>query len=111
MLAATASPVALFALGSFLHGKFKKQDASLAVWTTAAKLLVFPLAVFLLAKIFNLSAENQSISALISTMPVAVTCFVIAEKYKLNQQLVANAIVLSTAVSIATIPLFLIWMM
>lgn len=111
MLGATASPVALFALGGFLHGKFKKQDIGCAVSATIIKLAIFPLMVLLFAKGLNLSLSGQSVSVLVSTMPAAVTGFVIAEKYNLDKQIVANAIVLSTAVSVVTISLFLFKML
>ncbi len=108
MLGATASPVALFALGAFIHGKFIQKHFGLTVLVSALKLIVFPLFVLLLTNWFSLSSIGISVSALVAAMPVAVTTFVIAEQYKLDKAFVANAILISTAVSIVTISMFLL---
>jgi len=108
MLGTTASPLALFALGGFLHGKFAPHHLSRSVLLTVVKLAVFPLLTWLFVSLMGLGADFTAISVVVASMPSAVTAFVIAEKYHLDNELVANTILLSTAVSIVTISLFLL---
>ncbi|OGM97198.1 hypothetical protein A2532_02745 [Candidatus Wolfebacteria bacterium RIFOXYD2_FULL_48_11] len=70
-------------------------------------MIVFPLVVFGIYAYFakGVSAE---IPVLLATMPVAVTTFVIAEKFKLNTALVGNAIVFATLMSFITAPIILL---
>ncbi|MCL5009241.1 MAG: AEC family transporter [Patescibacteria group bacterium] len=107
MLGATASPVALFALGGFLHGKFLRHHLSRAVWVSAVKLLAFPVFAWLFAVITGMHRDFAAMSVIAASMPSAVTAFVVAEKYHLDEELVVNSILLSTAVSLITISVFL----
>jgi predicted permease len=107
MLGATASPVALFALGGFLHGRFYQAHLRLSLLSALLKLAVFPLAMLLLCLWLGLGRQGAAASALIATMPTAVTAFVIAEKYKLDEEFVANSILLSTVLSLLSIVLWL----
>lgn len=107
MLGSTSSPIALFALGGFLYGKFLKKDLHLVAFIAAVKMIVFPLIVFGVYIFFNKGGFVE-IPVLLASMPVAVTTFVIAEKFKLNTALVGNAIVFATLLSFITAPLILL---
>jgi predicted permease len=107
MLGATASPVALFSLGAFFKGKFVRSHLKLSLIATSIKLLLFPIAMILLARWAGFDKEQIAISGLLSGMPLAVTAFVISEKYKLDQAFVANTILISAIASIVTISIFL----
>lgn len=107
MLGSTASPLALFALGGFMHGKFIRSHLSFSLASSVVKLLFFPLFMMPLAWMLYQPVDEVMVTLLVSSMPVAATAFVIAEKYKLDEKLVANAIVLSTLVSIFTVSGFL----
>ncbi len=106
-LSVTASPVALFALGGFLHGRFMASHFKTAGVAAFFKLLILPLLIGLGGAFFQVGRPALNISVLVAAMPAAVTCFVISERYKLDEQLVANAILLSTAASIFTISMLL----
>jgi len=108
MLGATASPVALFALGAFMYGKFIQSHFKLTSIIVGLKLIALPLFVLFIANWFSLSSVSLGISALSAGVPVAVTVFVIAEQYKLDLAFVGNAILLSTAASIVTLSMFLL---
>lgn len=107
MLGGTSSPVALFALGGFLYGKFLKKDLHMVMFITALKMVAFPLIVFGVYRYFY-QGGNIEIPVLLAGMPVAVTTFVIAEKFKLNTALVGNAIVFATLLSFVTAPIILL---
>ncbi|MDD5099116.1 MAG: AEC family transporter, partial [Candidatus Colwellbacteria bacterium] len=103
MLGATASPIALFVLGGFLYGKFMKKNLGLVVLSSALKIAIFPLFVAIAYACFKFG--NPNVSILMASMPVAVTTFVISEKFKLDSALVGNAVLLSTALSFIAIPI------
>mgnify|MGYP001566021250 CR=1 FL=1 len=106
MLGATASPVALFTLGEFLYGKFLKKNLELVFFVSSLKLVLFPLAVIFISFYFFKRVDFKVLT-LLSSMPVAVTTFVIAEKFHLNKDLVGNSIFISTVLSFLIIPLIL----
>lgn len=107
MLGSSSSPVALFALGGFMYGKFLKKDIAIVSFVTALKMVAFPLIVFGVYRYFYQDG-NIEIPVLLAGMPVAVTTFVIAEKFKLNTALVGNAIVFATLLSFVTAPVILL---
>ena len=107
MLGATASPLALFALGAFMHGKFMKEHARASWIVSAVKLILLPLSIFGILRLLDLPHYIVDVSALLFAMPVAVTTFVLSEKYNLEKHFNASVIVLSTALSVIVLPLLL----
>jgi len=104
MLGLTASPVALFALGGFIYGRFLKKDLGLVFLISLLKIIILPL--FIIAgSLILFSADNLKIIVLLSSMPVAATTFVIAEKFNLNKELIGNSILVSTILSFIVAPL------
>lgn len=108
ILGETASPLALFTLGVFMYRKFSKQSWLLGGFAILTKLIFLPIMVLVVSLLFGLSQEFTQVSILISAMPTAVTSFVLAEKYYLNEELTADVILVSTLLSITTIPI-VIW--
>lgn len=103
LLGATASPTALFILGAFLYGKFLKKDLHLVVFSVILKMIVFPILV-LMTYFYIYKPFTLKVPFILSAMPVAVTAFVIAEKFDLDSDLIGNSILISTAVSFVLIP-------
>lgn len=108
MLGSTSSPVALFALGGFLYGKFLKKDLHMVAFITALKMFAFPLVVLGVYAFAGRGVSAAEIPVLLASMPVAVTTFIIAEKFRLNTALVGNAIVFATVISFITTPIILL---
>ncbi len=106
MLGATASPVALFALGGFLYGKFLKKDLGVVFLISFLKIIAFPLAI-IISSGFLTKTNSFQILTLLSAMPVAVTTFVIAEKFNLHKDLIGNAILVSTIFSFIIAPIII----
>jgi len=107
MLKSTASPIALFSLGAFLFGRMpKKEFRELAVISTL-KLILLPLVIVLLSFLFNLRNIEYNVSLTQAAMPLAVTNFVISKQYRIQEEFVANSVVITTLISILTIPLSL----
>ncbi len=104
-LGQTASPVALFALGAFLQGKFLRHHLLAASLVSTIKLVAFPAAGFLVVKFFGYSSTEASLTALVFAMPAAASTFVIAEKFNLDKAFVANTILITTLGSFFTLML------
>ena len=103
MLGSAASPIALFILGGFLYGKFMKKNLGLVALSSFLKIAAFPL--FVTAFLFAFKIGDPKAAVLMASMPVAVTTFVISEKFKLDSALVGNAVLLSTALSFLAVPI------
>lgn len=61
--------------------------------------------------LLGIEGINQKIILLSSGMPAAVINFVVSHKYKVDSDLVASTVALSTLVSVVTTPLLLLWIM
>jgi hypothetical protein len=103
MLGATASPVALFALGSFLYKRLLKRNMASVFSASLIKVFGLPLFVFILAPYF-MSQDIKGLLIVLGAMPTAVTTFVISEKFSLDDTLVGNALLVSTVLSFFAIP-------
>lgn len=87
-----------------MYRKFSKHSWLLGGFAITAKLVILPLVVFLISVLFGYSKEFTQVSVLISAMPTAITSFVLAQKYSLNEQLTADIILVSTLLSILSLP-------
>jgi predicted permease len=103
MLGSTASPIALFALGAFLCGK-SKNNIGILLLVSFFKLLVFPLGAILVS-LYVFKQGDVKVLTLLSSMPVAVTTFVIAEKCGLDEKLIGDSILVSTILSFFVVPI------
>lgn len=106
MLGQTASPVALFILGNFLHRRFQARNIGLAIIISASKMILFPLATILTALLIY-KVPDIRVPFLLSSMPVAVTTFIIAQRFKLHKTIVGTAILVSTIFSMVITPTIL----
>lgn len=103
LVSKSASPIALFAIGMFLAQKFVASEKGYIFMLCFLNLIALPLITLGIGQLFGLSGVPLKVSFLQAAMPLAVTNFVIAQKYKLYENAVASAIVISTVCSILTI--------
>lgn len=108
MLAATASPVALFALGAFMYAKFNQSHFGLVLGASLFKVAVMPLVAFVVLRAIGLTGEAFSAAVICAGMPVAITAFVFSQQSKLKGSLVGSAIIVSTVMSFITLPIALL---
>ena len=102
-------PLALITIGASLHlGKVKQHKWALAIVLTG-KLILMPLITLLAARSFFPDAANTTVAVavLLGAAPNAVASYVIACKTGVDEGFVASLLVLSTALSIFTIPAWL----
>lgn len=107
LLGNSAPAVVLFGLGLFLPDvRFERKTLGQVVALTLISLLVVPLIFIAVYALFKPGREFL-ISILEGAMPLAVSPFVLGNSYPLNKPIIAGAILVSTALSVLTIPLFL----
>lgn len=100
MIASSASPVVLFALGIFIsRSSVDKASIGHATALSIIKLLLLPLIFFTVSATLY-AKTDMTVSIIIAAMPVAITPFVLTEIYNMNKKIIASAIVISTILSI-----------
>ncbi len=105
LLAATASPTVLVALGIFIALNHpKKHTLQLASLLAVGKVVVMPAALGLIVLILP-NSQWLNTTFIQSVMPVALTTFALSEIYPMNREVVSSSIVLSVLLSFVTIPL------
>lgn len=108
MLSASASPVALFAIGLFFYKSDFFKEFKLNIAISLTKLLIFPLIVFALAIAVGFSGLKENVALLQAATPLAVTTFVLAERFDIKKELMANTVIFSTMLSMLTISILLL---
>lgn len=106
MLAGSVTPVVLVVIGLFIGnstlGRFREWIPVFLF--SCGTLLLLPALLFYGVRLFGYEASVFSSSIIEAAMPLAITPFALAEKYNLNKTFIARAIVLSSMLSILTIP-------
>jgi len=109
ILGAAATPGALFAIGASLAGK-SAERMQVAGWLAFAKLVLHPAAVaFAALVLFDVSRDAAVVMIAAAALPVAGNVYILAQHYGVAPQRVSTAILISTVISIVTIPLVISW--
>ncbi len=104
ILGGAATPCALFAIGASLAAK-SAERVQVALWLSGCKLLLHPLAIAVAALVlFPVKPDAAGVLIAAAALPVAGNIFMLAQHYGIAPQRVSAAILVSTALSIATIP-------
>ncbi|WBU60193.1 AEC family transporter [Paracoccus albus] len=103
ILSAAATPGALFAIGASLVGR-RAERPVIAVWLSFAKLALHPAAVAAACWLFGVNPFAAGVMIAAAALPVAGNVFMLAEYFGIAVQRVSSAILISTAASVATIP-------
>jgi predicted permease len=110
-IAASASPVALIAMGMALARYGVSAEAKAAATVSLLKLMVHPLAVWIIAdKIFGLPPVFTGVAVLFAAMPSGINAYLLAARYKTGEAVASGAITLSTALSVVTVG-FWLWVL
>ncbi len=108
LLGSAAAPCALFALGSSLVEDSIRPQKGQTLTISFLKLVIHPILVwmtmFYLFPVNTLWATSAIISA---SMPVAVTAYVLAQQYDTYTARISASILISTAISVATLTVVL----
>lgn len=105
-LGGAAGPTALFALGGTLGAlRIGRRLLAVAAGISAAKLVVFPLAVWLvLGPGLDLGAFLVTAGVLLAAMPTATNAFVLASRNRAGAEEVSAGVLLSTALAAIAFP-------
>lgn len=111
LLAGAAVPCALFSVGASLRAYRIVGALRPALVMVALKLVLQPLAVWLLATlVFDVPPLWAKVIILLAALPVDVNVYLFATRYDAGQAESAAAIVISSILSIVTLPLLLYWL-
>lgn len=101
-----AIPMMLITLGVAV-GRLNPGGIGRAVWVSITKLALCFITAWLVAGLFELNSVAFGVLILQISTPVAVTSYLMAEKYEANSEAVAALVMVSTLMSVATIPAIL----
>ena len=107
ILGDTASGLALLSLGATLEFRSLGPAVRATLPDSAMKLLVHPAAAWLCLLPFSLPRELLAATVLVSAMPHAVNCFIVAQEMDLDAPYAADSVLASTLLSALTFPLWL----
>jgi hypothetical protein len=99
-------PLALLVLGYRLT-EIKISNAKTVVLASLFKIVGGLLVALLVVKLFSIEGLPKSIILLQASMPSAVMTMVLCQKYKQDSALVASVVLVTTLLSVVTIPLIL----
>lgn len=107
-IAATASTCALLSLGVSLTRYNVLKGLAGASVISVGKLIVHPLLVWVLAyHVFSMPPAFAGVATMFAAMPVGVNSYLLAARYGMGEAATSSAVVLSTVVSILTIPVWI----
>ncbi|MCO4848274.1 MAG: AEC family transporter [Yoonia sp.] len=101
-----AIPIMLITLGVAI-ARLETRDMGRAVWLSAIKVVVCAGAAWIAARWFGLAPIPSAVLIVQVATPVAVTSYLLAEKYGHDAQPVAGLVVASTLLSVISLPLIL----
>ena len=101
-----AIPLMLLTLGVAV-ARLTPARITTAIWLSVAKLVICAALSWGIARAFGLDDISFGVLVLQISTPVAVTAYLIAEKYGADSQSVAGFVVVSTLISVAGLPLLL----
>ncbi len=109
LLGQAAAPCALFAMGCSLYGKPLGGTLSPALFLSIAKLVVHPLLLwFALTQVWNVDPAWVRPALIASSLPVAVTVYVVARQYGTLVISTSTTILVSTSLSLLSVPVILL---
>lgn len=105
MISQSAAPVALFSIGLSMVGLGIKIKLSELVSITLLKLIVFPLiTLFLVSYIFPLEKEWAASAILLSALPTGTVVYIVCQKYDLYVKESSSVFLVTTLLSVVTLP-------
>ncbi|WP_290704597.1 AEC family transporter [Amphritea sp.] len=107
MLAPSAAPVALFALGMSLSGLEVRRAGFDLAWLSLVKLIIHPLATWGLALLLNLDPYWTASAVLLSSLPTGAMVYVLAQQYNTRVTLSSATIMVTTIFSVITLAFLL----
>ena len=109
LLGAAATPGALFAIGASLADKTIERPRIVG-WLSFGKLALHPaLTAFAALVLFGVEPQVAGVLIAAAALPVAGNVFILAQHYNTGVARVSATILVSTLISIATVPVVIAW--
>ncbi len=106
MITASVTPTVLIVIGLFI-GKSKigkVKDWVPVFFFSLATLVVLPAIFYFGVQLFGYTPSDFSATIIQAGMPLAITPFALADKFQLHKEFIARSIVLSTVLSVVSLP-------
>jgi len=107
ILSASALPMGLLSIGFSLDLSSIKEAKLELVLASVLKLLVMPIVMFVIARLFGLEGILLSLLLIFGSMPTAPSSFILARQLGGDSRLMASIITLQTLVSLLTVSIVL----
>ncbi len=106
MISASVTPTVLIVIGLFIGSSKigKLSEWSPVLLFSAITLMALPAIFYFGLKLLGISPAQFSSSIIQAAMPLAITPFALADKYKLNKTFIARSVVLSTILAAVSLP-------
>jgi len=103
LLASALAPCALFAIGLSLRLGAVRSDAAVIAFCTVVKLLAMPALVLVLVRWFDLQPVFAVAAVICAAVPTAKISYVLSDQYRVEKELVAEIISVTTSLSVPTL--------
>ena len=107
LLGSAALPIMLLCIGANIKIREISLTITPIIIANALKLIIFPIIVFFVAKLMNLSQFETTIAVIFAAVPTAASSYSLAKQYGGDAQLMTSIITIQVALSFITIPIFL----
>ena len=109
MISASVTPTVLVVIGLFIgSSKIGKLSEWIPVlFFSIFTLAIFPAGFYFGTKFFGFAPSQFASSIIEAAMPLAITPFALADKYNLHKTFIARSIVLSTILSVISLPFWI----
>jgi hypothetical protein len=107
LLGRAALPVGLLAVGAGLRVTSLHTNISALCTSCLIKLVLFPLVTVLYCALFQVSGEARTVAVLFSSLPTAVSAFILARQLGGDTTLMASIVTVHTVLAALTMPLVL----
>lgn len=103
-------PLIIFSLGLSIEFKGLLDNAELSLLASFLKLLIYPLICVGILTLFNINGFHEEISIIEASMSCAMLNYAYAVEFNLDSKLTSNTILISTLLSLITIPVIMLSM-
>jgi malonate transporter len=103
IFAGALTPCALFAIGLGMSAEGLRTNLNASIALAAIKLVLVPLIVYGLCLVTNLDPLNTIAAVICAAVPTAKTMFILAGTYKVDEELVASTVSITTLLSVVTL--------
>jgi malonate transporter len=108
MLGSMAAPMGLLTVGAGLQWQAAKQSGRAVALSCALKLLVYPVVLFGLSRLWGLGPLETKVLVLWGTMPTASASYILARQMGGDAPLAAAIVTIGTVLAFLTMPVFLL---